>query len=45
LGLALLTWRCAASMEMKKEKIEISGGRTLIYYTFKKDDKKSGEKK
>jgi len=33
-------------MEMKKEKIEISGGRTLIYYSFNKCNcKKSGEKK
>lgn len=33
-------------MEMKKEKIEIPGGRTLIYFTFpKKDDKKTGDKK
>lgn len=32
-------------MEMKKQKIEISGGRTLIYYTFTKNDKKTGDKK
>jgi len=34
-------------MEMKKEKIEISGGRTLIYYSFDKSQstKKAGEKK
>lgn len=32
-------------MDMKKQKIEISGGRTLIYYTFNKNEEKGGEKK
>ncbi len=33
-------------MDMKKEVIEISGGRTLIYFTFgKSDDGKNGDKK
>jgi hypothetical protein len=32
-------------MEMKKERIEISGKRYLIYYTFsKKKDQKAGGK-
>lgn len=30
---------------MKKEKIRMSGGRTLIYYSFDKEQKKDGEKK
>lgn len=32
-------------MEMKKEKVRISGGRTLIYYNFSKKTKESEEKK
>jgi len=32
-------------MVMRKEKIRISGGRTLIYYRFSQDGKKTGEKK
>lgn len=34
-------------MEMKKEKIDIPGGRTLIFYTFAgaKEENKNGEKK
>jgi hypothetical protein len=32
-------------MEIKKETIEIEGGRTLIYYTFGKEESKTGESK
>jgi hypothetical protein len=45
MGSLLLRGGSKVPMEMKKEKIEISGGRTLIYYTFKKNEKKSGDKK
>jgi hypothetical protein len=32
-------------MEMKKKTTKISGGRTLIYYTFTRGQKKTGAKK
>ena len=45
MGSPLLRGGSAISMEMKKDKTEISGGRTLIYYTFTKNEKKTGERK
>jgi hypothetical protein len=45
MGSLSIAWRLVRAMEMKKEKIAISGGRKLIYYTFSKDQKKTGEKK
>ena len=43
--LPLPVWRSHGPMVMRKEKIRISGGRTLIYYRFSQDGKKTGEKK